>query len=84
MSIRNFADVQVFEAELLARRTCPVRPTMRSWAPARRWPEAKALSAFLTADAYDRAFWTLAELRGRLPRGRQGRACGSRSGRPRP
>ncbi len=63
MPIRNFADVQVLEAEPLARRTLPRSTYDALAASARLWPEAKALSFFLTADTYDRAFtWTYAEL----------------------
>jgi len=63
MPIRSFADVQVFEAEPLARRALPRSTYDALVASARRWPEAKALSFFLTADTYDRTFaWTYAEL----------------------
>ena len=63
MPIRNFADVQVLEAEPLARRALPPSTYDALVASAKRWPEAKALSFFLTADTYDRAFtWTYAEL----------------------
>ena len=63
MPIRNLADVQAFEAEPLARRALPRSTHDALVASARRWPEVKALSFFLTADTYDRAFtWTYAEL----------------------
>jgi hypothetical protein len=85
MPIRNFAGVEVFEAEPLAGRALPRLTYDALVASARRWPEAKALPFFLMADTYDRAFtWTFPKLRARLPRGRQGRACVARSGQPRP
>jgi fatty-acyl-CoA synthase len=63
MPIRNFADIQALEAEPLTRRALP-RSTYEALADsARRWPEARALSFFLTADTHDQAFsWTYAEL----------------------
>ena len=63
MPIRNYADVQAFETEPLARRALPSSTYDALSASAKRWPEAKALSFFLTADTHDRAFsWTYAEL----------------------
>jgi fatty-acyl-CoA synthase len=63
MPIRNFADVLAFEAEPLARRALPRSTYEVLAASAKRWPVAKALSFFLTADTHDRAFsWTYAEL----------------------
>ena len=63
MPIRNYADVQAFETQPLARRALP-RSTYEAFAAsAKRGPDAKALSFFLTADTHDRAFsWTYAEL----------------------
>jgi fatty-acyl-CoA synthase len=63
MPIRNYADVQAFETERLARRALPRSTYDALAASAKRWPEAKALSFFLTADTHDRALsWTYAEL----------------------
>ena len=52
MPIRNLANVQAFEAEPLPRRALPRSTYDALIASARRWPEAKALSFFLTADTY--------------------------------
>ena len=64
MPIRNVAELQAFEAEPLADRGLPASTYEALSRSANSWPDAKALSFFLTADAYDRAFsWTYAELR---------------------
>ena len=63
MPIRNFADVQAFEAEPLARRALPRSTYDALAASAKRWPDAKALSFFLTADTYEHTVtWTYADL----------------------
>src|SRR5271157_1075136 len=63
MPIRNFAQVQTFEAEPLADRGLPHSTYDVLSSSAKSWPDAKALSFFLTADTYDRAFtWTYSEL----------------------
>src|SRR5271157_5948349 len=63
MPIRNFAQVQTFEAEPLADRGLAHSTYDVLSSSAKSWPDAKALSFFLTADTYDRAFtWTYAEL----------------------
>ena len=63
MPIRNFADVQAFEAEPLARRALPRSTYDALAASAKRWPDAKALSFFLTADTYEHTLtWTYADL----------------------
>ena len=63
MPIRNFADVQASEAEPLARRALPRSTYDALAASAKRWPDAKALSFFLTADTYEHTVtWTYADL----------------------
>ena len=63
MPIRNFAEIQTFEAEPLADRGLPHSTYDVLSSSAKSRPDAKALSFFLTADTYDRAFsWTYAEL----------------------
>ena len=63
MPIRNFADVQAFEVEPLARRALPRSTFDALAASAKRWPDTKALSFFLTADTYEHALtWTYADL----------------------
>ena len=63
MPIRTVADIEAFEAQPLAERALPRSTYEALAATASRTPDAKALSFFLTADAYKRAFtWTYAEL----------------------
>jgi len=63
MPVRDLADIQRIEAEPLATRGLP-RTTYEVFANgAQRWPDRKALTFFLTADAHQRAStWTYAEL----------------------
>jgi fatty-acyl-CoA synthase len=61
--IRNSAEVEAFEAEPLANQGLPPSTYDALSISAKSRPDAKALSFFLAADTYDRAFsWTYAEL----------------------
>jgi fatty-acyl-CoA synthase len=63
MSLRNLADIEAIEAEPLSRRSLPPNTYAALLASAKRTPDAKALSFFLTAEDYKRAHsWTYAEL----------------------
>ncbi|MGZ9032746.1 MAG: AMP-binding protein, partial [Burkholderiaceae bacterium] len=63
MPIRNIADIEAIEAQPLADRGLPESTYDAVAGTARRRPNAAALSFFLTADTYKRAFtWTYAEL----------------------
>jgi fatty-acyl-CoA synthase len=63
MSIRNIADIEALEARPLADRALPRTTYEALAATSRRTPDARALSFFLTADTYPRAFtWTYSEL----------------------
>ena len=63
MSIRSIADVQLIEATPFSDRALPQTTFEAITATAKRTPDAKALSFFLTADTYDRPVtWTYAEL----------------------
>jgi fatty-acyl-CoA synthase len=69
MPVRNLADIENIEAEPLAAWRLP-RSTYEVFAAsARRWPDRKALSFFLTADSYQRArTWTYPELLAEITR----------------
>ncbi|UVO31371.1 acyl-CoA synthetase [Bradyrhizobium arachidis] len=69
MAVRDLSDIQRIEAEPLASRGLP-RTTYEVFAAsAKRWPDRKALSFFLTADTYQRAStWTYAELLAEITR----------------
>ena len=63
MPIRTVADLEAFEAQPLAERALPRSTYEALAATASRTPDTSALSFFLTADTYKRAFtWTYAEL----------------------
>ena len=63
MPIRTVADVEAFEAQPLAERALPRSTYEALAATASRTPDARALSFFLTADTYQRAFtWRYDEL----------------------
>ena len=63
MPIRTVADIEAFEAQPLAERALPQSTYEALAATASRTPRASALSFFLTADTYKRAFtWTYREL----------------------
>jgi fatty-acyl-CoA synthase len=63
MPIRNIADIEALEARPLADRALPRTTYEALAATSRRTPNSKALSFFLTADTYTRAFtWTYSEL----------------------
>jgi fatty-acyl-CoA synthase len=63
MTIRNLSDIEALETQPLAARHLPRTSYEALAATASRTPEAKALSFFLSADAYEKAFaWSYAEL----------------------
>ncbi|MET0531942.1 MAG: AMP-binding protein [Microvirga sp.] len=63
MPIRTVADIESLEAQPLAERALPQSTYEALAATASRTPDASALSFFLTADTYKRAFtWTYREL----------------------
>jgi fatty-acyl-CoA synthase len=69
MPVRDLSDVQRIETEPLETRDLP-RTTYEVFAAgAQRWPDRKALTFFLAADTYRRAFtWTYAELLAEITR----------------
>lgn len=63
MPIRSIVDIEAIEAVPLADRGLPRTTYEALAATTRRMPDAKALSFFLTSDAYDHVFtWSYAEL----------------------
>lgn len=63
MAVRSISDIEAIEALPLLDRGLPPTTYDVFVAGAKRWPNRKALSFFLTADAYQRAStWTYAEL----------------------
>src|SRR5215467_13236363 len=69
MPVRDLADVQRIEKEPLETRDLPPTTYEAFTAGAQRWPDRKALTFFLTADTYRRAFtWTYAELLAEITR----------------
>lgn len=69
MSIKSLSEIEAIEARPLAEWGLPASTYDALVASANRSPDAKALSFFLTADTYDRAYtWTYAELIGDITR----------------
>jgi fatty-acyl-CoA synthase len=69
MSIKSLSDIEAIEARPLADFNLPASTYDALVASAKRSPYAKALSFFLKADSYDRAYtWTYAELIGEITR----------------
>ena len=63
MTIRNLGDIEALEAQPLATHVLPRTSYEALAATAAQTPEAKALTFFLSADAFGKAFvWTYAEL----------------------
>ena len=69
MPVRDLADIERIEAQPLAMRGLPRTTYEVFTASARRWPDRKALSFFLTADSYQcPQTWTYAELLAEITR----------------
>ena len=63
MMIRNLSDIEALEAQPLSAHKLPRTSYEALATAAARTPDAKALTFFLSADAYEKAFvWTYAEL----------------------